>query len=170
VMYPPPAKPPTLWMAVKHFQENILNIREDKRASVTIVSMTWTDGNQAALWANDFVRLANELLRQRAIAESQASIDYLNKHIASIGEVEVRKVMYSLIESETKTLMLASVRSEYALAIIDPAVSPDIRFSPKRTIMVVLGTLLGGILGVMLVLGLKLFRRLRADDAPSNTP
>lgn len=164
VLYPPPAKQPTLWMAVKHFQDDVLIIREDKRAGVTKVGMTWENGQLAARWANDFVSLANELLRQRAMTEAQASIDYLNKHLANIGEVEVRKVMYGLVESETKTLMLASVRSEYALANIDPAVAPDLRFSPKRTIMVILGTLLGGILGVMLVLGLKLFRRLRAGD------
>lgn len=162
VLYPPPLQQPTLWMAVKKFREQVLNIRDDKRGGLTIVSMTWNDPAVAAQWSNDFVRLANEMLRNRAIAESQASIDYLNKQIATINEVEVKKVMYGLIESETKTLMLANVRDEYALSLVDPAVAPEIRFSPKRTLMVIIGTFLGGVLGMLIVLGMQLARRIKS--------
>lgn len=162
VLYPQPQQQPSFWMAVKNFRESILEIREDKRSGLTIVSVTWSDPVVAAQWANQLVALANELLRTRAIAESQASVDYLNKRIATINEVEVKKVMYGLIESETKTLMLANVRAEYALSVVDPAVAPELRFSPKRTIMVAVGTFLGGVLGIIFVLAWQLVRRARA--------
>jgi LPS O-antigen subunit length determinant protein (WzzB/FepE family) len=61
-------------------------------------------------------------------------------------------VMYKLIESETKTLMLANGRKDYAFAVIDSAVAPEIRTSPRRTLMVLLGTVLGFFVGVMISL------------------
>jgi uncharacterized protein involved in exopolysaccharide biosynthesis len=164
-LYPPPAKQPTLWMAVKHFRDDIVQIRDDKRGGLTIVAVTWKDPQVAARWANQFVSLANELMRARDITDSQGSIDYLNKQITSVNELEVKKVMYNLIESETKTLMLANGRKEYALTIVDPAVAPDIRFSPKRTLMTLLGLVIGGVIGVLIALGVHLIRQFRATPA-----
>jgi uncharacterized protein involved in exopolysaccharide biosynthesis len=162
VLHPPPQQQPSLWMTVKGFREQVLEIREDKRSGLTVVGVTWKDPQLAAQWSNQLVALANELLRTEAIAQSQASIDYLNQRIASVNEVEVKKVMYGLIESETKTLMLANVRAEYALSVVDPAVAPEIRSSPKRTLMVIIGTFLGGVLGIIIALAWHMVRRARA--------
>jgi uncharacterized protein involved in exopolysaccharide biosynthesis len=171
VLYPPPQKQPSLWMAVKSFRDDVLAIREDRRSGLTIVSITWKDPVVAAKWANQLVALANDMLRAHAISESQASIDYLNQRIATTSEVEVKKVMYGLIESETKTLMLANVSAEYALSVVDPAVAPEIRVSPRRTFMVVIGTFLGGVVGLLIVLGMHILRKVpgrQVDAASSN--
>jgi uncharacterized protein involved in exopolysaccharide biosynthesis len=165
VLHPLPGKQPSLWMTVKSFRDDVLAIREDKRTGLTIVSITWKDPVLAAQWANQIVTLANELLRTHAISESQASIDYLNKRIATVNEVEVKRVMYGLIESETKTLMLANIKAEYALSVVDPAIAPEVRFSPRRTLMVAIGTLLGIVIGMMVVLGMQLLRTARVGQA-----
>jgi len=169
ILYANAEKEPTLWMAVKNFRENVLVVREDKRAGLTIVSVTWKDPSVAADWANKFVALTNEMMRARAITDSQASIDYLNKQLVNINEVEVRRVMYSLIESETKTLMLANARAEYALTVVDPAVSPELRFTPKRTLMVIIGTFLGGVLGLLIVIGMQMLRKMKARQPDAAT-
>ena len=159
VLYPDRTPPPTLWFAVKHFRDDIVSIREDKRTGLTIVAVNWTDPAIAAKWANDIVALANELLRTRAIAESKASIAYLNGQVSQTDVIDVRKVMYELIENETKSLMLANAKTEYAFTTIDPAVPPEIRFSPRRTLMVLLGLAIGMMLGVIGVFLRNLFRR-----------
>jgi uncharacterized protein involved in exopolysaccharide biosynthesis len=166
ILYPPPAKQPTMWMAVKHLRDDIVQIRDDKRAGLTIVAVTWKDPVVAARWANEFVGLANELMRARDITDSQSSIDYLNKQITTVSEVEVKKVMYGLIESETKTLMLANSRKEYALTVVDPAVAPELKFAPRRTLMTLLGLVLGGVVGVLIALGVHLIRQFRAPTRP----
>jgi uncharacterized protein involved in exopolysaccharide biosynthesis len=140
-------KPPTLWSAVRQFQGDVLVIREDKTDGLTRVSIDWTDPVVAAAWANDVVALCNELVRTRALNEAKRNIDYLNEQIAKTNVIEVRRVMYNLIESETKTLMLANGRIEYAFKVVDPAVPPEMRISPRRTMMVLAGLVLGGLLG-----------------------
>lgn len=140
----------TLWSTVQNFRKNVLKIKEDKVTGVMTISIDWTDPATAAQWANGFVAMANELIRTRAIDESTRNIDYLNKQIAHTNVLEVQHVMYNLIESETKTLMLANARTEYAFTVVDPAVAPEVRISPRRTLMVASGLIIGLLLGSML--------------------
>ena len=48
--------------------------------------------------------------------------------------------------------MLANSRPEYLFKTIDPAIVPEEESSPKRALICVLGTLLGGMLSVLWVL------------------
>jgi uncharacterized protein involved in exopolysaccharide biosynthesis len=162
LLYPDTKPLPTLWFAVRHFRDSVVSIHEDKRSGLTQVSVTWDDPVTAATLANEYVGLANELMRARAIAESQASIDYLNAQMLKTDEVQIRNGMFNLIESETKRLMLANVKSEYALAVIDPAVPPELRYSPRRTLMVILGFLIGGVLGTIIAFVRHIVRQARA--------
>ena len=144
------------WFAVERFKKDVLDMRDDKMKGTTTVTMDWTDPSVAATWANSFVALANELLRNRAVRESTQNIGFLNKQIAETSVVEVQRVMYNLIESETKKLMLATGRIEYAFTVVDPAVPPQVRVSPRRTLMILSGLLIGGVLGSVVAIFLNL--------------
>jgi uncharacterized protein involved in exopolysaccharide biosynthesis len=143
------SKPLTLWRAAKEFRENVLKIREDKRTGVTTIAIEWRDPAIAARWANRYVADANEMLRTRALNDSSRNIEYLTKQLATTDSVELRRVLYNLIEAETKTLMLANGRIEYAFAVVDPAVPPEDKIRPHRALTVLTGILLGGLVGFM---------------------
>lgn len=152
---------PSLWKIVEGFRKGVLSITEDRRTGIITVAVQWTDAATAARWANQYVALTNEILRNRALTESATNVKYLNEQIAKTTVVEMQRVMYSLIQAETKSLMLANARSEYAFRVVDPAVEPEMRISPKRTVMVITGGILGGMLGLMLMFGHRLWLRLR---------
>jgi uncharacterized protein involved in exopolysaccharide biosynthesis len=165
----PNVKPqPTLWLAVRQFQGNILKISDDQRQNKTTVSIEWTNPETAAHWANGFVALANEIIRARALAESTSNVAYLKDQIARTNVVELQKVMYDLIESETKTLMLANARAEYAFTVVDPAVAPEIRISPRRVIIVSVS--IGAGLFISLILALVLDRIDRRRSIARRSP
>lgn len=155
----------TLWRAVKQFRELILTIRQDDTEGTTTVSIEWTDPTIAARWANDYVALANEIIRTQAREESERNIEYLNKQIAQTNAVELQRVMYNLIEAETKTLMLANARTEFVFASIDPAVAPEVRSKPKRKIIVLSGVALGLFFGFLVVFALNIFRQVRTRES-----
>jgi uncharacterized protein involved in exopolysaccharide biosynthesis len=140
--------PQPLWFAVEKFKK-LLKFDEDKVKGITTVTIEWSDPVIAARWANGFVALANELVRTRAREDSSRNIDYLNKQVSQTNVVELQRVMYNLIESETKTLMLANAREEYAFNVVDPAVVPGIRVRPRRTLIVLSGLVIGGVVGVL---------------------
>jgi uncharacterized protein involved in exopolysaccharide biosynthesis len=66
--------------------------------------------------------------------------------------VEVQQAIYRLIEAQTKKKMIASTRVEYAFTTIDPAVPPEGKYRPNRSVMVVTGLLLGLILGIFVAI------------------
>jgi uncharacterized protein involved in exopolysaccharide biosynthesis len=126
----------------------VVNIREDSRTHLITVGVDWTDAAGAARLANSFVSLADEVLRARAMEDASRNIEYLNRQIAATDVVEVQRVMYKFVESETKTLMLANARREYAFTVVDPAVPPELRYYPRRTAMVAIGAIVGLLLGI----------------------
>lgn len=150
-----------VWFATERFRKSELGMHEDKVKDITTITIDWTDPAIAARWANDFVGLANELLRTRAIQEATRNIEYLNKQLAHTDVVEIQRAIYGLIESETKTLMLANGRTEYAFRVVDPAVAPQVRYSPQRTLIVISGLFLGGFIGSIIAWVRQVVRRPR---------
>ena len=61
----------------------------------------------------------------------------------------MQRSLYSLIENETKTLMLANARAEYAFTVIDPAVPPERKISPHRSIYILFGAFAGSAIGLL---------------------
>jgi LPS O-antigen subunit length determinant protein (WzzB/FepE family) len=70
----------------------------------------------------------------------------------------MQAIFYQLIEEQTKTLMLAEVKEEFAFKTIDPAVVPEEKAGPKRALQCILAALLGVMLGVAMVLVRYAFR------------
>jgi len=142
----------------------ILTIGEDDVGGITTITIEWTDPAVAARWANDYVALANEIIRTQAREEAERNIEYLNQQISQTNVVGLQRVMYNLIEAETKTLMLANARSEFAFSSVDPAVTPEVRSKPKRKIVVLSGIAIGLIFGILFVFALNIFRQLKTRE------
>jgi len=85
------------------------------------------------------------------VQEAEASIQYLESKLQETNIAGMQQVFYQLIESETRTVMLANAQKEYVFKTVDPAVVPQEKSEPKRAMICILATLLGGMLGVFLV-------------------
>lgn len=145
-----PAKVPTLWKANLKFQ-GIRTVLEDKKSGLVKLTISWTDPVVAARWANDLVKLANDTLRLRAINESQQHISYLNTEVANTDLAPIRTAIYSVLESEIKNVMMARGPGDYALKVIDPAVAPEIKSGPKRSLWVLGGAVAGFLIAIAIL-------------------
>lgn len=134
---------PTLWKATQVFTRDVRDVKDDKKTGLVTLGVEWKDAALAARWANDLVALANETLRQRAIEKSKANLAYLDTQLERASVVEVRQAIYRLIEAEVKNVMIAQGTNDYAFKVIDPAVVPEEKTKPKRTLMVVAASLFG---------------------------
>ena len=59
-------------------------------------------------------------------------------------------VFFQMIEEQLKNKMLAEVQDEFVFKVIDPGVIPEEKAGPKRALICVLATMLGGILSVLI--------------------
>jgi uncharacterized protein involved in exopolysaccharide biosynthesis len=146
-----PRKVPTLWKANAKFRDEIRTVLEDKKSGLVRLSISWTDPVVAARWANDIVKLANDTLRARAIRESEQHINYLNGEATSTDLAPIRTAIYSVLESEIKNVMLARGPGDYALKVIDPAVPPELKTGPHRSLWVLGGCVAGFALALLIL-------------------
>lgn len=100
----------------------------------------------ARQWVSLMVAMINQEMRQREIGTATENIHYLKSKVAEIDDIEMTNVFYQLIQEQTKSLMLAEVRSDYAFTVIDPPVAPELKFAPKRSLIVVFVGFLTGFL------------------------
>jgi capsular polysaccharide biosynthesis protein len=145
------AKAPVLEEGVKKFTEDVRSITEDRRTGLVTISVEWYSPQLAASWANRMIEMVNERLRGEATRNADRSIEYLNKELAKTGVVEIRQAIFRLIEQQVNNAMLANVQREYAFRVLDPAVPAEIRASPKRTVMTILGAIVGLFIGLIYV-------------------
>jgi LPS O-antigen subunit length determinant protein (WzzB/FepE family) len=113
----------------------------------------------ATQWLLWLVSDINAAMREQDKAEAQRSIDYLSTKLQETQLADMQTVFYQLIEQQTKTIMLAEVSLEYVLKTIDPANAPEEKAKPERALIVVLGTMLGGILSVLIVITRYFFQK-----------
>ena len=87
---------------------------------------------------------------QEPIADAGQRIAYLQDQLDKTSLTEMQRVFYALIEEQTKRLMLADTRKDYAFAIIDPSVVPMEPSAPNRSLIVVFGLFFGLLAGLLL--------------------
>jgi uncharacterized protein involved in exopolysaccharide biosynthesis len=148
---------PTLWKANQYFKKQIRIVSEDKATGLITLKITWIDPELAAKWANDLVHLTNSYLRDKATAEAERNIAYLNEEASKTNVLEARTAIYSLLKDEINNEMIARGREEYALKVIDPAFAPEKPSSLGSVALAFFGLFLGLGLSVMFVLGKRIF-------------
>jgi uncharacterized protein involved in exopolysaccharide biosynthesis len=138
-----PQKVPTVWKATQRFKRSIANVTTESKTGLVTLTVTWYDAKLAAKWANDLVARTNDRLRSKAIVESERNIAYLNIEAAKTDVVGVKTAIYSILQSEISKAMLARGSDEYALKVVDPAVAPELKYSPQRTLWTAIGLFAG---------------------------
>ncbi|MFL2840389.1 MAG: Wzz/FepE/Etk N-terminal domain-containing protein [Pseudohongiellaceae bacterium] len=148
---PPRTAAPSDEEVYEEFSELLL-VEEDLDTGLITVSLEGYGSAQIKTWIGWLIEDLNNYMREDALLESQLAIDYLTEQLNKTSLVEMRSVFFNLIEEQTQQVMLADVREEYALEVIDPAVVPETKSAPDRALICILGALLGGILSVLFVL------------------
>lgn len=164
---PSPDESTKLRQATEVFTRTVLDVSEDRRAGLVIVTVRWKDPYIAAKWANLLVAQVNNEMRLRALEDSERNIQYLNEQLQRTDIVSAQQAIARVLESEMQRQMLAQGTTEYAYRVIDAADPPAFRDRPKRLLVVVFAFVAGLIFSVASALLVdpvrQLFRAARAD-------
>jgi LPS O-antigen subunit length determinant protein (WzzB/FepE family) len=151
-------EPPSSWSLFKAFS-GILSVSEDKKSGLVSVSIEYYSPLIAKQWLDLYVAAINEHMQKREMAKVTRNIEYLQAQIKKTNIAEMQEVFYTIIEEQIKSKMLAEASPEYAFVAVSPSMVPEAKSQPKRALMCILGTLLGGMLSVLLVLVLHYGRK-----------
>lgn len=154
-------KQPDIRDAISYFEHTVLKVQEDKKTSLIIVAVEWTDAKIAATWANLLVDRVNDRMRQRALSEGETSMGYLKQQLAETNIVPLQQSIGRVIESQLQQLILAKSTDEYAFRVIDHAQIPKYRDHPHSALIVAMAFFAGGAVSSLFLISRHAFRRMR---------
>ena len=143
--------PPSSWKLFQDFVE-MLSVSEDKKSGLVSVSIEYYSPQIAKHWLDLYVAAINGHMQERKMAEVTRNITYLEAQIKKTNIAEMKEVFYTIIEEQIKSKMLAEASPDYAFVPVSPSMVPEEKSQPKRALICILGTLLGGMLSVLWVL------------------
>lgn len=146
-----PGKWPDMRDAVKFFHQDVLRVSDDANTGLVTLAIEWTDPELASEWASELVRRLNAKVRERALLEAETNVAYLQAELAQTNVITLQQSIGRLLENELQKLMLARGNEEFAYRVIDSAYPPKERVRPRRALIAILGTIVGGMLGVFAV-------------------
>jgi len=162
---PPFRKRPSSQEAHEVFVESV-SVSKDKQTGLISVSVEHESPDIAKQWVELMVSRVSENLRSKDIREAEESIKFLESQREKTSLVSLDEIFAQLIEEQTKTIMLANVSKDYIFDVIDPPVAPERKSKPSRALICVIGTMLGVIIGLLLVLALHYSKSGRSDEEP----
>jgi uncharacterized protein involved in exopolysaccharide biosynthesis len=141
---------PSLQEAYKVFN-GALSVTKTENGMITL-AIDHVSPFIAQQWVDWLIEDINQTMKIRDVTEAEESTAFLTSQLEKTQLTDIREVLFKLVEEQTKTIMFANVRDEYVFKTIDPAMVPEEKSGPKRSLIVVVGTMLGGMLSVFVVL------------------
>ena len=132
--------------------EVVRTITVDRRTDFVSLKVKARDAATAQRVARAMIDDLNADLRNRALTEARRAEEFLQTKIASAQYESIKNTAAALMESQLKREVLAESRADFALRMLDPPSLPETRSYPRRSKIVILGGMLGGVFAVLLVL------------------
>ena len=89
----------------------------------------------------------------------QARLEYMRL----LREVKFNEYLYGLLQKQFEMAKLGEVKDAAVIQVIDEAVPPQVRFKPKRTLMVLLAAVLGFFLSIFAAFFLEFLENAKQD-------
>ncbi|EJG2003335.1 LPS O-antigen length regulator [Vibrio parahaemolyticus] len=151
---------PTAQEAFQVFNKEVLTISQDKEtSSLYTVSVKHYSPYIAQQWVNWLIEDINKVMRERTIAETSQNLAYLSSQLKKTAVADMQSTFYTLIEEQTKSLMLAEVQEEFVFKVVDPAVVPELKEGPQRALIIGLSTFIGLMFSVFFILVMYIARK-----------
>lgn len=142
---------PTSWELYEEFEGRV-RLSEDKITGLVSLSIEYFSPFIAKAWVELYVQAINRHMQEREVAKVNRNIEFLKTQIGKTAIAEMQEVLFTLVEEQIKAKMVAEASPDFAFVVVSPSMLPEEKSQPKRALICILGTFLGGILSVLLVL------------------
>ena len=138
----------------------IVNISKNKKNGFITISVE----HVSPIFAKDLIDIiwndVNKVIRDNDMKESTEALDYLNTELKMTTQSDIRQSINNLISLKLETQMLTKIKKDYALDPIDYPYIPEIKSSPRRSIICIIGTLIGFISALVFLVIHYIYRKI----------
>lgn len=144
--------PPSYLEAHKIYTENVLKIDYDLDDKDYLkIGVEHLSPNFSSFFLRLIISELNLLTREKDLEDAQKSLSFLDEQLTNTKNLETRNSIRLLIEQQLKIKMLASVREDYLVTVIDEPFVPEIKSSPSRFLITIIGAFLGFFISLLYV-------------------
>ena len=126
-----------------------VSVNQDKVSAFITISFEHISPVFAKEFLDLIIRETNELLRNKDLRESTDAIEFLVSEIPKSSLISMKDAINQLVLSKLETQMMAKISNEYVLKIIEPPFVPEKKSQPRRSMIVIFWTLVGGMLATL---------------------
>ena len=148
---------PSIQESHKEFIRHI-TINQDSNTGFITMSVNHYSPHVAKKWADLILEEINLKVKNQEIKKAERSIEFLENEIKDTNNNKLIEDLYSLVLKEMETIMLANSSPEYVFTTIDPAYSPERKSAPSRSLICIFGTILGAIIGFLVIFIRNIFK------------
>ena len=143
---------PSAQESFRVFKSKHLNLTVAKKSGFLTLSIKHQSPFLAKQWVELVVNEVNSFYRQKDKSKSEKAVRYLNQQFSMTALSEIKIILARLLQDETKKLTLIESNEFYVFDYIDPPAVLEVKSEPKRSIIVFISAILGGVLSILLVL------------------
>ena len=124
-----------------------LTVNSDKATGFTYISYNHISPDFSKYFLDLIVNELNNIIRDQDIYETNNAIEYLKVQLEKYPQSDIQKSINGLIKTQLENQMLAYISEDYVLSYIDKPFVPELKSSPNRASIAILGILIGLIVG-----------------------
>ena len=148
---PPRSNIPTSQEAYEEFVE-IMNVNKDKKTNLVTLMVEHKSPFIAQQWVEIMINQIDQVMRDQDRQTATKSIEYLNSLAPTVINEEIKKALSALQQEQMKRLMMVEANDNYVFKVLDSPIAAELKSKPRRSLIVIWGTILGMVLSALGVL------------------
>jgi capsular polysaccharide biosynthesis protein len=138
--------------------KDILSVSQEQKTGFVTISVKHPSPYIAKEWTDLIINEINRSMRDIERRRASKSIDFLNNQFLRLNYDEIKESIANLLEEEMKSLMLTEADDDFVFKTINSAIVPERKFEPRRSVIVIVSTMLGFMIGAVLSLIMHFMR------------
>lgn len=147
----PQKQKPTAQESFRRFKSNMSIVEDSKNGFIT-VSIKHQSPYIAKKWTELIINQVNNFYKEKDKLEAEKALIYLNNQIDKTSLTEIKQVIAGLLQQETQKLTLIEASESYVFEYIDPPAVMEMKVGPRRSLICIIGAIVGGLFSIMIVL------------------
>jgi len=148
---PPRSNIPTSQEAYEEFVK-IMSVNKDKKTNLVTVMVEHKSPFIAQQWVEIMINQIDQVMRDQDRQTATKSIEYLNSLAPTVINEDIKKALSALQQEQMKRLMMVEANDNYVFKVLDSPIAAELKSKPRRSLIVIWGTILGMVLSALGVL------------------
>ena len=129
-----------------------MSVNKDKKTNLVTLMVEHKSPFIAQQWVEIMINQIDQVMRDQDRQTATKSIEYLNSLAPTVINEDIKKALSALQQEQMKRLMMVEANDNYVFKVLDSPIAAELKSKPRRSLIVIWGTILGIVLSALGVL------------------